>query len=100
MGLKQGDILCGFVGYGMTIYEFYRIVKRTPKTVLCEEMRKEIVSTDMFGQSGFETCSDKPVGGMPIRAKVRQADGEDLVLIGGRSFRLWDGRAVSFDYCD
>ena len=84
---KPGAILHGTYGYNMTGNVFYKIMRRTNKTITCTLMGRKIVSGD--GTQGYEVPDEKKLK-MSETATARIKD--DYCVIDGNLLRIWDGR--------
>lgn len=96
---KVGDILAGTWGYSMTIPAFFKVVKVTAKRLRLEEYDGRMISSDGYGQRGYEVpdftrCKGEKVGRIE----------DDYVVVGSKwdtiLLKRWDGRPVWADYMD
>lgn len=96
---KVGDILAGTWGWSMTIPAFFKVVKVTAKRLLLEEYDGRMVSSDGYGQQGYEMPDFTRSRG----EKYGRIEG-DYVVVGSRSetvlLKMWDGKPVWADYMD
>lgn len=96
---KVGDVLAGTWGWSMTIPAFFKVVRKTAKRLVLEEYDGRMVSSDGYGQQGYEM----PDFTRPLGEKLGRVEG-DYVIVGSRSetvlLKLWDGKPVWADYMD
>lgn len=113
-----GDILVNVWGYSMTIVDYYRVVKISPKSVVIEPCASKTVE----GSEGYLSGQAVPAAEVSITnvndmidGKVKQyrvyrrenIDGRPDYYVGSLDgystvhyFTLWDGRPRSFNHCD
>jgi len=83
--VKVGDVIHTSWGYSMTLHDFYRIEKLTPKTAVVQLMKKEVLG------GGMGALLVKPTDevdrchsfGEPQRVKIRGLDKKPYVFIRG-----------------
>lgn len=96
---KVGDMLAGTWGYSMTIPAFFKVKRLTAKRLVLEEYDGKMVTSDGFGQQGYEV----PDFSKPRGQKMGRIYG-DYVVVGSKYDKVlttkWDGQPVWADYMD
>ncbi len=96
---KVGDMLAGTWGATMVIPAFYKVVRLTPKRLVLEEYDGRMISSDGYGQRGYEVpdftrCKGEKLGRIE----------DDYVVVGSKwdtiLLKKWDGQPVWADYMD
>jgi hypothetical protein len=96
--IEVGDIMCGTWGYSMTLPQWYKVVKRTNKTVWIVELNETIVSGRRNGywesMPSDVTHIDYHTGKeILLRRKVKECNGECVEAQYGRHVWVWDGKS-------
>lgn len=78
--IQTGDILAAHWGYDAHYTDFYKVVKRTKKQVVLQQLKD--VHSNQNGYEGWDTMpTDEPYSGATIRRAVKMFDawceGED-----------------------
>lgn len=94
-----GDIVCCIRGYSMSLPRFYKITKKTPKSIVVKEMVGKIVSGHRNGQWEEVADETKPLGD-EYRGRIIQKGDYKYVRIDGHSVRLWNGEPLLGDDMD
>lgn len=101
---KVGDVLVSTWGCGMTIVDFYKVIKATDKSVSIQHLKSKIVSADEWGQSGYVVPDDSNENDSQsklLRRKIRTTSFGDCILISNyQSAILWDGKPKNFNTYD
>lgn len=94
-----GDILAGTWGWSMTIPAFFKVVRKTEKRLVLEEYDGRMISSDGYGQQGYEV----PDFTRSMGERMGRIDG-NYVIVGSRYntilLKKWDGNPVWADYMD
>ena len=103
--IKVGDIYAGTWGYSMTIPAFYIVTKVTKKRVKVCELEKEMVSSDGYGQRGYERPVEPYSIDLDEKEKICKLEEDGYLRIpqGYSSFVLaspWDGKPIYADHMD
>lgn len=89
-----GDILVSTYGYNRTINTFYKVTRRTEKSVWIKELKKRMTSHDGYGQNGYEAPTDKVISG-EILCRICK-NGTIHVSRYASALYLWDGQPKEF----
>lgn len=91
-GIKAGTILVSSWGFEQTNIDFYIVTKRTPKSVVIQEIASQIKHTgDMTGTALPDVTKLK---GEPITKKINKWAGVNLSSY--QSASVWDGTEMNF----
>jgi hypothetical protein len=114
--VEVGSILLDVWGYSMTIVDFYRVVKVSPKSVIVEPCASKTVE----GSEGYLSGQSVPTPEVPITNVNDLKDGKvkqyrlfrretsyGVSYVGSLDgygtmhyLKVWDGRPRSFNHCD
>lgn len=97
---KVGDILYGNRGYSMDLPTWYKVEKVTKTQVVVKELDSRVMSSDLYGQSGYKMPSNYTIPSKGYRCKVKSYNGQDYIKIRDKIFRLWNGSEKFFNYMD
>lgn len=94
-----GDIVCCTIGWSMSLPQFYKITRTTPKGIVVKQMRGKIVSGHRNGQ--WEEIADEngPLG-EEFKGRIMQRGSGKSVKIDGHQVRLWNGKPLYGDDMD
>ena len=87
--LKENDILSGLWGYEQTNASFYKVVKRTAKTVVLIQLETVVESWDRYLCGNAVPGAEKP--GTERRFKVHNWGDGECCFAEHHALRLWDG---------
>lgn len=91
MTIKENDILVAEFGYEANLARFYKVLRRTEKTVVLQRVEKRRISGGNF-LDGWQTVPTGEAIGKPFRRKV-QPDG--CVIVSSVEYAWpWDGESV------
>jgi len=105
----KDKILVNVWGYSMTIVDYYKVVRETPKTVIIRKLKSKEEHTGFL--SGKSVPSDEFADEKEFRAVKPKTsfDGSytqecfksSLDYRGSMNYlRVWNGEAKSFNHCD
>lgn len=89
--ITEGSILVEIWGYEQTNADFFRVEKRTPKTVILT--RLERISQTNGALTGT-AVPGKPLSGPTLRRKIILYQGAEMVNGESGILHLWDKRPV------
>lgn len=100
--MDLGEILVSRYGYSVSLVKFYKIIRKTAKTVTLQEMKYKFVSSDGYNQQGFVEPTNEKEDTRIISRRVLDIDSKSpYVKIDNYSRAyLWDKKAVWYDSCD
>lgn len=91
MTIKENDILVAEFGYEANLARFYKVLKRTEKTVVLQRVEKRSVTRRNL-LDGWQTVPADEAIGKPFRRKV-QPDG--YVIVNSVEYAWpWDGEPI------
>lgn len=95
--VKKGDILVEIWGYDQTNADFYKVLKKTKKTVILRQLQTKTIAD----KDGFMTGTTVPIknkwerDSKPFRRTIKYYKGELYVKIRSySSANKWDGKPV------
>ena len=103
---KLGDILCCKWGSGMSLVDFYEVIKVTNSSVGIRRLEDKIVKSDEWGQSGYKIPvkkkykKDSDVDGKLFRVNTKYGEPRIYIDRYYRSAELWNGKPVLWDTYD
>lgn len=101
--VKVGDHFKYTFGYDMTIVQFYRVMRRTDKTVWLQEVPREVRDDYGFGNGRAWPAEDaEPKEGAPVfQARLKEWGGEPMLNVARKGYmRLWDGKPCYYNTWD
>lgn len=98
MAYEPGTILVYDAGYSMQLPHFVRVESTTPsgKSVRVVELASDFVPDDRYGQTGYKTPTDKPVGKLMTCRITKYGS----VKIGSHYAYEWSGHPARYDSMD
>ena len=100
--MELGKILVSRYGYSVSLVKFYKIVKKTAKSVTLQEMKYKFVSSDGYNQQGMVVPTNEKEDTRIISRRVLDSDSEaPYVKIDNYSRAyVWNNQPVWYDSCD
>lgn len=98
--IKVGDILVCSWGYSMTLVDFYKVVKTTPKTAYLSKMGSKTVEQDAYGMSSRVMPGEVISSEKPLMRRIQKSNynGELYCKITDYQYaRKWDGKSKYFN---
>jgi hypothetical protein len=101
--ISAGDILCGDIGYSMSIPVFYKVISLTSSGKSAKIARLEAIDCTDDGFTGTRMPSTK-FSARDTKAYTRRINTSDYfgeyVALNGHNLYQWNGKAKYFDYLD
>ena len=88
-------------GCTMQLPTFYKVVRRTAKTVWLQEIQNQLIEHDGYGQAGRKIPVDIPKGAVFNKRVKKWADNQEYAYIKYWGIiEPWDGTAKYYDSYD